>query len=345
MKLQKPALVGIDISPESVRLAEFSWFKGSPKLEKADVENLSGGMVTENGIENPEEVAKVIKSLLKRSSIKTKNASCAIPDGIAIVKNLDFPSSMSKEEIASQIEFDGSQYIPYSIQAVNFDVQILGQNEQRKSYQRVLLVAAKKEEVEEYIATLEMAGLKASFLDVRRFSLYRNLFFSSQHKQSVGIFDLRLTDSNFHVFSENGDPIYSKQHNFSYAKLYGEIQRRYNLSPEDAVRMERFGGLPADYEENIFLPFLKEYADDLYHSIDFFHSSSPEIGIEKIFLVGGGAKMENLGKMLSDYAAIPVEFFNPFAKFTVADSLLKKFPISDQAAMISACGLALRRFS
>ncbi|MGC8467218.1 MAG: type IV pilus assembly protein PilM [Acidithiobacillus sp.] len=345
LRLPSPPLLGLDISPEAVKIVELSASRGRIRVENADSESLPAGAVNDREVLDVDVVTHTIRSILERSRIRTKAVATALPSNAVIVKVISLPADLNDEGIEEQIRFEGSQYIPYSIDAVNFDFAELGPDDQRRGYKRVLLVACKKETVEDRAAILEASGLKPKIIDVQQFTLwglFQHLEASPQDHRSVALLEVGSLTTALHVFEE-GQPIYSREHNFGVARLAEEVQRRYSLEAQDAQRMLRFGGLPQDYPKEVLQPFVRNLAQEIFRAVDFFQASMPDVQLATVRLFGAGATLPRLDAQLQQLVHIPVQAPDPFAGMDMAAQVSRRFLEADRSSLAVACGLALRR--
>lgn len=350
LRLPSPPLLGLDISPDAVKLVELSQSRGKLRVEHADSEGLPPGAVNDRDIQDAEAVSRALRTILERSHIRTKAVATALPANMAIVKVISLPGDLDEVGIEEQIRFESSQYIPYSIDAVNFDFAVLGPDEARKSYNHVLLVACKKEAVEDRAAALEEAGLKPKIIDVKPFALWslheHITSVSPQERDTPGkaviLVEMGSATTNINVFQE-GHPVYSREHNFGLGRLIEEIQRRYGLDANDAQRMERFGGLPPEYVRDVLNPFARSMAQELFRSLDFFQASMPDVPAGSVHLFGIGAKIPQLAEHLRQLVSFPVYVPDPFAGMGMAPQISRRFMDADRSSLAVACGLALRR--
>ena len=349
LRLPSPPLAGLDISPDAVKLVEIAVLRGGLRVEHADAEALPPGAVSERAIHDVEAVTRTIRVILERSRVRTKAVATALPANAAIVKVISLPKDLDEMGIEEQIRFEGGQYIPYSIDAVNFDFSPLGDDGSRKGYQQVLLVACKKETVEDRVAVLEEAGLKPKIVDVEPFSLWllhEHLVRQDPHQGTeegaVVLVEMGSITTNIYVFHD-GQPVYSREHNFGVTRLTEDIQRRYGLDANDALRMQRFGGLPPDYASDVLTPFARSTAQELFRSLDFFQASMPDTSIGAVHLFGLGAQTPQLAEHLRRLVNFPVYVPDPFGGMEIAAQVSRRFLDTDRSSLAVACGLALRR--
>jgi len=350
LRLPSPPLLGLDISPDAVKLVELSQSRGKLRVEHADSETLPPGAVNDRDIQDAEAVRRALRTILERSRIRTKAVATALPANTAIVKVISLPGDLDEVAIEEQIRFESGQYIPYSIDAVNFDFAVLGPDAIRKGYNHILLVACKKEAVEDRAAVLEEAGLKPRIIDVKPFALWllhEHLARVSPQERNIPggavvLVEMGSATTNIYVFQE-GHPVYSREHNFGLSRLIEEIQRRYGLDINDAQRMERFGGLPPEYGRDVLSPFARSMAQELFRSLDFFQASMPDIPAGSVHLFGVGARIPQLAEQLRQLVNFPVYVPDPFVGMEMAPQISRRFMDADRSSLAVACGLALRR--
>lgn len=343
-----PPVIGLDISSSSVKLVELSRAKGRYRVERFGIEPLplnNGG----TGMPDMDVVAAAVAALIKRSQTRAKAAATALPGAVAIIKVISLPAGMNELDIDEQIRLEGGQYIPYSMDGVNFDFVVLGPDDTRPGYDQVLLIACKREAVEDRVAILDKAGIQARVVDVEPFTLlaaYEHIAAQPGAVplgQTVALIDVGATTTKVNVF-QVGQPIYNREHSFGGDRLTEEIMRRYRLSREDASRMKRLGGLPEDYEQTVLAPFVDNLVIDLLRSLEFFQSSMPNAHVDQVMLFGGCAQIPGVSKALRERSQVPVTVANPFAGMDVAAGVDLKRLQQEAPSLAVACGLALRRF-
>ncbi|MGE4530447.1 MAG: type IV pilus assembly protein PilM [Acidithiobacillus sp.] len=350
LRIPSSPLLGLDISSDAVKLVSLALNRGKLRVEHADSEALPPGAVSDRDIQDTEAVSRALRTILERSRIRTKAVATALPANMAIVKVISLPADLDEVGIEEQIRYEGSQYIPYSIDAVNFDFSILGPDDTRRGYNHVLLVACKKEAVEDRAAVLEEVGLKPKIIDVKPFALWvlhqhlAESLTTAQPMNGKGIVlvEIGTITTNIYVF-QDAHPVYSREHNFGLGRLIEEIQRRYSLDSTDAQRMERFGGLPPEYEKDVLQPFARNMAQELFRSLDFFQASMPDVPTGAVHLFGVGAKIPQLAEQLRQLVNFPVFVPDPFAGMDISPQISRRFVDSDRSSLAVACGLALRR--
>jgi len=171
LKRKKPSLLGIDISSTSVKVVELSQTDAGYRVESLAVEPLPANAVTEKNIQDVEAVGDSLIKALKKSGSKCKLTALAVPGSSVITKVITMPASLSDSEMESQIELEADQYIPYPLEEINLDFQVLGETHNNPDTVDVLLAASRSENVEMRTAVAEIAGLTAKLVDVEAYTI------------------------------------------------------------------------------------------------------------------------------------------------------------------------------
>lgn len=343
------SMLGLDISSTAVKLLELSHKGGHYRIECYAIEPLAPGAVVEKKITDAEAVGEAIKRALKRSRTRAKLAAVAVAGSAVITKLITLPAALSDDEMATQIELDAHQYIPYPLTEVNLDFQVIGPSERDPALLDVLLAASRSENVDLRVASLELAGLTAGVVDVEAYATETALRLITQRMPGRGvgmrlaIFDVGATMTSFNVVDEN-KIIYTREQAFGGKQLTEEIQRRYQLSPEDATLAKEQGGLPPDYEMEVLEPFKETMSQQITRSLQFFFASSSYHSVDHILLAGGSALIPGIAELISSKTDTPTSIANPFAGMTVAPRVNAQSATRDAPALMIACGLAMRSF-
>ncbi len=343
------AVLSIDISTAAVKLLELSKVGTRYRVECYAVAPLPQDAVIDKNFANVNVIAEAIKVALKRSESKLKQATVAVAGSAVMTKIITMPASLSDDEMEEQIMVEADQYVPYSLDEINFDFEVQRRNEQNPEMVDVLLAASRKENVDDRVEALLKAGLKTRIVDVEAFamenafSLLADQFRDSMAGQTVAIADIGATMSTLNVVHDNRI-IYTREQVFGGKQLTEEIQRRYGLSYEEAGLAKRQGGLPDNYIVDVLEPFKKAIVQQIQRSLQFFASSSTDRIIDSVILAGGCASVLGIEKLVEQSLGVSVYTANPFVNMTLSNKIKPQLLSSDAPAMMIACGLALRSF-
>lgn len=348
-KSKQVPLLGLDISSTAVKLLELSRSGNRYKVESYAVDPLPLNSVVEKNITDVDAVGEAIRRAVKRSGTRTKNAAVAVAGSAVITKVISMPSSLGDEEMASQIELEADQYIPYPLEEVNLDFEVLGPSERDAERVDVLLAASRSENVDVRVAALELAGLKAKVVDIEAyamenaFSLLASQLPDRGVDKTIAIVDIGATMTTLNVLHSN-KTIYTREQVFGGKQLTEEIQRRYGLSYEEAGMAKRQGGLPDNYVPEVLEPFKEAMAQQVSRSLQFFFSSSQYNNVDYIVLAGGSASIAGVDELIEEKIGTTTSIANPFANMSLASRIKAQTLSNDAPALMIACGLALRSF-
>ncbi|MEW5755677.1 MAG: pilus assembly protein PilM [Pseudomonadota bacterium] len=348
-KKRNPPLLGIDISSSAVKLLELSQQGPRYRVESYAVEPLPPDSVVEKTITNVDAVGEAIKRALRRSGSRSKQAAVAVSGSAVITKVISMPSSLNDTEMETQIQLEADQYIPYPLEEVNMDFEVLGPSEGNPNMVDVLLAASRSENVDMRVAALEIAGLTTKIVDVEAYAL-ENAFALlatqlpvDEHEQIVAVADIGATMTTLNVLY-NQKIIYTREQVFGGKQLTEEIQRRYGLSYEEAGMAKRQGGLPDNYVPEVLQPFKEAMVQQVSRSLQFFFSSSHFNKVDHIVLAGGCASIPGVDEMMETHLGTSTSVGNVFANMALASRVKAQALSNDAPSLLVACGLAMRSF-
>ena len=349
-KPKSPPLIGLDISSSAVKMVELvEAGRGGQRIERYAIESLPKDAVVDGNIANLEATAEIVRKCWKKLGSRTKNVAMALPSAAVITKKIICPAGLREEELEVQVESEANQYIPFALDEVNLDFQVLGVAPQSPEEVEVLIAASRKEKVEDRMAVAEAAGLKAIVIDIESyalqlaFELIRAKLPKAGRDQNVAVVDMGASVTHISVV-RNEQIVYSREQAFGGNQLNQEIQRHYGLSIEEAESAKKSASLPASYENEVLRPFLDSAALEIQRAIQFFFTSTQYSNIDHILLAGGSSTLPGLDELVSSRMKVNTQVANPFANMQISPKLQLKKLIGDAPALMIACGLALRRF-
>ncbi len=345
---KRPPLIGVDISSTAVKLLQLSQSGGRYRVEHYAVEPLPPNAVVEKNIVEVEAVGEAIRRALARSGSKAKHAAAAVAGSAVITRIVPMPADLSEDDLEGQILVDANQYIPYPIEEVSLDFEVLGPVRDNPEMNNVLLAASRTENVDMRVAALELGGLKAQVIDVEAFAL-ENAFALLVDQLNVGrdalvaLVDIGATMTTLSVLKSQRT-IYSREQVFGGRQLTDEIMRRYGLSYEEAGRAKRKGGLPESYESEVLEPFKEALVQQISRLLQFFFAGSEYGKVDEVVLAGGSASIDGIGRMLEEQLGVPCVVANPLARMALSSRVQAQALAQDAPALMIAVGLALRSF-
>ena len=343
------ALLGIDISSTSVKLLELSRQGERYRVESYAVEPLPANAVIEKNIAELEGVGQALSRLLAKARTPLRSVAVAVAGSAVITKTIEMDAGLSDDEMENQLKIEADQYIPYPLDEVAIDFEVVGVSPRSAERVEVLLAACRKENVEVREAALALAGLTARVVDVeayaleRAFGLLATHLAASQERLTVAVIDIGATMTTLSVL-HNGRIIYTREQLFGGRQLTEEIQRRYGLTPEQAGLAKKQGGLPDDYLGEVLQPFREALVQQVSRSLQFFFASGQYSAVDHILLAGGTASVAGLDRLIEQRLGTPTQVANPFTNMALSSKVNAGALASDAPALMIACGLALRSF-
>ena len=337
-------VLGIDISSTTVKLLELSRQGGSYRVESYAVAHLPPEAVIEKDVNQVETVGALIRDLVARSKTRVKRIAAAVSGSAVIIKTVTMPDGLSDEELEAQLAVEADQYIPYPLEEVAIDFEVLAPA--ANNTVTVLLVACHQQTIDARVDALEIAGLTVGIMDVEVLAMGRALALlekqlPGENLRSVAMVDIGASMTTLSVFSD-GESVYTREQFFGDKQLTDEIMNRYGLSFEEAGLAKKQQGLPEDYEQEVLQPFREALVQQVSRSLQFFLSSSEHASLDCIVLCGDVASISGLGALAEERLLTPVIIANPFADMTVGPRVDAQALVRDAPAMMLACGLAMR---
>lgn len=340
-------LVGVDISATSVKLVDIQRQQGRFHLKCYGIEGLSPGAVVDKLIVDTEEVGAAIARLATRCQVAGGDAATGVSGSSVITKIIDMDMKLSDVEREAQIRLDADQYIPYPLDEVNLDFEVLGPSLIDDNLVQVLLAASRSENVDQRVDALIFGGLKAKIIDIESHAIERafELMVDSlpNMPELVAIVDIGHHQTTLYI-AKDGEFVYSREQLFGGLQLTQAIQDRYGLSFEEATINKRERVLPDDYYTEILTPFMESTIQQITRSLQFYFSSSQYNSIDQVVLAGGSSSIPGLPGMVQQKLGVPVTVANPFINMTIDPSIDNEQLAIDAASLMAACGLALRSF-
>ncbi len=347
---KNPPLVGLDISTSGVKLVELSEVgKDEFRLERFAAEPLPRGAVVDGNIENIEQVSEAVRRVWKKSGTRAKLVALGLPPAAVITKKIILPGGLSEDELEVQVESEANQYIPFALDEVSLDFDVIGPAQNAPEDVEVLLAAARKEKVEDRVAVAEAAGLRPTVMDIESYAARTAIdritaqLPKAGQGQIVALFQIGAQVTHVSMLLD-GQAIYEREQPFGGNQLTQDIVRAYGLSFEDAESKKRTGELPDGYNQELLQPFLENAALEVTRAIQFFFTSTPYTHIDQIFLAGGCANIAGLAELVAERSKISVSVVSPFKGMHLASNVREKQLRAEAPAYLVACGLAMRRF-
>lgn len=343
-------LIGIDISSSSVKVVELSKTGTRYRLEAYGSERLPAGAISDQDISDVEVVGNAIASAVKKAGSRQKAAAVSVSSAAAITKVIEMSAELNDDEMEQQIRFEADQYIPYPIDEVNLDFQILGPSERGQDMVRVLLAACKSDAIDLLAGAVAIAGLKPLVVDVDTYAL-ENACELLAHQlpdngldKTIAVVDIGDRNSKLSVLN-NFETIYTRDQSFGGHQLTEEITRQFGMQAEEAERAKLSDGLPAEYRNELLPNFINDLTQNISRALQLFYSSSTHQGkIDQVILGGGCANIEGIEKSIQRELDTPTIIAKPLSGLGRSLKARKGNVERDEASYLMAAGLALRAF-
>lgn len=344
---RKKDLIGIDIGSNSVKMVQLKEVRGGYQLVNLGMAMLPPEAIVDNAIMDSGAVVGVIRDLVESHKVKTKNVAASVSGHSVIIRKIQLPI-MTEEEMEASIQWEAEQYIPFEISEVNLDFQILGPDPNDSSQMNVILVAAKKDFVNDYVALFKECGLNPLVMDVDCFSV-ANVYeanYSVAENEVVALIDLGASSLNVNIL-KGGMSVFTRDIQMGGNIFNEELQKRLGLNSEDAEKVKLGGevnGISAETVTAIVEDATEALTTDIQRSLDFFSASSSDERPRKIYITGGVSKVPAVRSSLAQRLGVEVQLIDPWRQITYNQ---KQFdPEYMQAAgplFTVAVGLAMRR--
>lgn len=343
-------LIGLDISSSSVKVLELSKKGDRYQVEAYASEPLPPNAVAEKNITDPTLVGEAIARAVKKSGTSTRQAAVAVSGSAVFSKVIEAPATLVGREMEEHIATEAASHVPYPLEEVNYDFQVLGPQEKNPEQVNVLLAACRKDVIEQREAALQIAGLKPKVVDIELYAmenacaLLRHQMPDEGSGKTVAVVDMGATNTAVTIL-HNLETVYTRDQAFGGKQLTEDIMRHYALSFDDAFKSLRAGSLPDTYETEVLANFVNDMGQQIDRALQFFFSASTQYThIDQIILAGGCAQITHLDSRIQERLNIPCAIARPFAHMSIASRAKPQQLAKEESALLIAVGLASRAF-
>lgn len=342
---KKTHLIGLDIGSKTFKVASVEETKKGHNLKEFGMIDIPSGVIEEGSIKDPEQAADSIRQLFTMFNIKERNVALSIGGYSVIVKKINV-EAMSEDELQETINIEAEQYIPFDISDVNIDFQILGENENNPSQIDVLLVAAKKEIINDYVNLTQMAGLNPCIIDIDAFSLQNIYELNYETKdENIALIDIGASKTSLNILKGNSS-VFIRDVSLGCGQINERIVSLVDCTLDEAEELKYGDNTDKISEENLTQIISAVSADwcmEIGRAFDFFYSTNPDQNIKRIVLSGGGGNIKEFQQLLASETSIEVTTIYPFKNFSI-DSKFDSSHLEKIALQAAICmGLSIRR--
>ena len=341
-------VIGLDIGSSSVKLVELKEKKaGEYQLVRLGVEALSPEAIVDGSIMDSSLVVDAIQRLNDSTGAKGASYATSLSGHSVIIKKIQLPA-VPAEELAESIQWEAEQYIPFDINDVRLDYVVLAEGEPGRDNMEVLLVAVKRDKVNDYVSVISQTGKQAVLVDVDAFAV-QNAFEVNNDLDPlkvVALVNMGASVTNINILAR-GQTVFWRDISFGGNQFTEALQREFNLAFDQAERLKRGENVdrftPGDARP-VLDTVSAEMAGEIQKTFDFFAATSSEGPVDELVLSGGCALTPNLEQVLRERFGVPTELLNPLRRIQYKESDFNADWLRTIAPMLAvAVGLAVRK--
>jgi type IV pilus assembly protein PilM len=314
---KKKDVIGLDIGCSSIKLVELKEDKNGFKLQNLVLSPLPPEAIVDGALMDSVTIIDTIRDLFNTSRTKTKDVVTSVSGHSVIVKKISLPL-MTEAELEESIQWEAERYIPFDINDVNIDFQIFGSTSENPEVMDVVLVAAKKDIINDYVSVIMESGLNPVIVDIDSFALENMLAmnYDIEKEETIAIANVGASITNMNII-KNNISAFTRDIFKGGNQVTEEIQRQLHVDHEEAEKIKV--GTKVDLTsqpiiQNVLKTASESLAVEIGNSLDFFQSTTTYEKITRIYLSGGGSKIKDFDIILQQQIGIPVEVVNPFKK-------------------------------
>jgi type IV pilus assembly protein PilM len=334
--------VGLDIGSGFIKMVEVDHSGDQPEVVRVAMRPLLPDAIVEGEIMDPGLVADTVRGLIQEVGLKKKDVVTAVGGHDVIIKKIEM-DRMKEAEARQVIRWEAEQHVPFDIKSVELDFQVLDPDAAGVQMQ-VLLVAAKRELVENKVSLIMDAGLNPSIIDVDAFALHNafELNYPEGMRGIVALVNMGHEMTNVNIL-EDGVPILTRDIPFGSRKLREDLQRERGLTAEQAEDVVQGRGELQGLDQ-----FVQTSADEVAVGIEraaaFLMTQQADAGLGRIYLSGGGSRIPGMPQALGSRMGVETQVVNPFERVPVASDAPLNLILDEAGPMLLLpLGLALRK--
>ena len=344
---RKKGVIGLDIGSSSIKLVELGESKSAYRLQNLGIAPLPPEAIVDGALMDSVTIIDTIRALISNTKAKTKDVITSVSGHSVIVKKITLPL-MSDSELEESIQWEAERYIPFDINEVNIDFQIFGSSSENPEVMDVVLVAAKKDIINDYVSVIIESGLNPVIIDVDAFAIENMLSvnYEMEKDETVAMANVGASITNINII-KNNMTAFTRDIFKGGNQITEEIQRQLHIDYEEAEKIKVGSKIDAT-SQSIIQEVLKSASESLAieigNSIEFFQSTTTYEKISKLYLSGGGSKIKDFDIVLQQQIGIPVEIVNPFKKIEYSEKNFDLEYLREIGPMMAVgVGLATRK--
>jgi type IV pilus assembly protein PilM len=338
-------LLGLDIGSSSIKLVQIKEQRGRYTLQKFGVKDLEPEVIVDGTVMDEGRVVSAIKELLAEHNVKLRQVAISISGHAVIVKKISLPP-MPDEELDGQVKLSAEQYIPFDINEVNLDFHVLppSENGGEQDEMSIVLVAAKKDKVNELTELVKAAGLIPLVMDVDAFAV-ENMYgvtCPASQEDTTTLVNIGASVMNVNIV-RGGVSLFTRDIPLGGNRYSEAVQREMGVSFEEAEQLKKTDRDGDQTLAAVMESVNAEVASEIARTIDYFRTTSSESEIARVLLCGGGAKVKGLAQQLRDRMHVEVDIANPFNEIDTSLCEVDPDVLAEMGPLAAVgVGLALR---
>jgi type IV pilus assembly protein PilM len=339
-------IIGLDIGSKHIKVVQLNEVSDGYQLERIGIATLQPELIVDGSILDSLRVVEAIKELIANSDIRVKDTVLSVSGHSSVItKRITLPQ-MTDEELDESIKFEAEQYIPFDIEDVDVDFQILGRRAE-EGQMDVLVIAVKKDKINEYVTVVKDAGLKPVIVDVDVFAL-ENVYETNYEiipEENIALVTIGSSTINMNILKD-GVSVFTRDSSIGGNVLTEALQKEFTISYDNAEKLKRgeaVEGISQEDVSSVLISTSEEIIAEISRSFDYFRSTASNEDVNEVIFSGGGALVKDFAPLLSERLGVGVQLIEPFRNIDIPDKFDKGYLKKIEPIVTIAVGLALRR--
>lgn len=339
------SLVGVDIGSSSVKLVALKNQSGQFSLQGYAIIPIPPGAVIDGNVQDVAQVSDAVERAARVASGDLGGVVVAVPSSAVITKRIEISGAFSELELEDQVKVEADQFIPYPLDEVAIDFEVVGPCAHNADLNEILVVACRRDDVELREDAINSSGLRCVVVDVDTYAVERAYTMLDQESREegelVGVVDVGAATLTLNVFRD-GAIVYSREQAFGGSELTNSVHQYTGMPIAEVDQKLRMDELPSDVKQMFVEPFRSTVAQQVSRALQFFYSSGVHSELRCLYLVGGSAAIEGLEQQVQQEIGVSTFMGNPFERMTVNAKINRHRLAAEAPALVKACGLAMR---
>lgn len=346
---KKLSLIGVEIGSSVVRVLELSRQGNKYQVEAYSKVLLPEKAVQGKAFKDNDAIVGSLKEAIYSSGTKAKHAVVCVSDSSIISKVIQLEDGVSEAEEEELVVLEADKYIPFAIEDVSIDFQVLGPAEKRPGFNDVFVVASRAENVNTLVDLLYQSGLETKIVDVESFAIqrsceqFREKLLNQGDGKLIAVLNIGEHRTQLTVLDDM-QVVFTQEEEFGGRQLTEEIARFYGLSLEESIEAKMKNTLPEDYKNSVLSPYLEMIILQIKRVLQYFYSTTSYSVVDMLVLAGGSSQVEGLVELVESDLELPALAANPIVNMSFAKQVNSIELMQDAPSLMTVCGLALRKF-